>query len=176
MKIRAIGIIVLLSCTVFMLGINACDRSEKDSAKARTVKSASSPSTQTPPPSARQEAGDDVVGDNIAKDNTSEDEKAPRLSPQEYGRENPFEPVVKKSRARRSSTKKATANKPKQVTIHLSAILGGTAILKVDGADKSVSVGDTVSGMKVSEIRSGEVLLDKAGKQYTIALGSLIKL
>jgi hypothetical protein len=58
----------------------------------------------------------------------------------------------------------------------LTAILGGTAILKVDGADKSVSVGDTVSGMKVSEIRSGEVLLDKGGKKYTIALGSQIKL
>lgn len=174
MKIRAIGIIVLLSCTVFMLGINGCDRSKKNSAEARTVKSASSPSAQTP--SAKQEAGDDVVGDNIAKDNTSEDKKAPRLSPREYGRENPFEPVVKKSSARRSNTKKTTANKPKQVTIHLSAILGGTAILKVDGADKSVSVGDTVSGMKVSEIRSGEILLDKGGKQHTIALGSQIKL
>ncbi len=177
MKIRAIGIIVLLSCTVFVLGINGCDRSEKNSAEARTVKSDSSPSTKTPSPSARQEAGDDVVEDNATKGNTSEDKKPPRLSPREYGRENPFEPVVKKSSTRSNAKKpKTTVSKPKEITIHLSAILGETAILKVDGADKSVSVGDTVNGMKVSEIRNGEILLDKAGKTHTIALGSQIKL
>ena len=177
MRIRAIGIIVLLLCIVFMLGIGACDRSEESSSEARTVKSDGISPNQTPGSSARQEAGDDVVGDNATAGNTLEDKKPPRLSPQEYGRENPFDPIVNKSSAGgRGKSTKTTASKPKQVTVYLTAILGGTAIFKVDGADKSVSVGDTISGMKVWEIRSGEVLLDKGGKKRTIALGSKIKL
>ncbi len=172
MKIRAIGIIVLLSCTVFMLGIDACDRSEKEPERNKTVESNSRPPNQTIASSARAE----TTGDGVTRDNAPEAKEPQRLSPQEYGRENPFDPIVKKGPARRSKPTKTAANKTKQITVHLTAILGGTAILKVDGTDKSVSVGDTVSGMKVSEIRSGEVLLDKGGKKYTIALGSLSKL
>jgi len=183
MKIRATGIIVLLSCTVFMLGINGCDQSEKNSSQAKTVHSETSFSSQKPSPPAEQADNKEPVVDNptgnkATEDDAQEDKKALRLSPREYGRENPFEPVVKKSLARKSNVKRpsTTVNKREEITIHLTAVLGKTAILRVDSVDKPVSVGDTVNGMKILEIRSGEVLLDKGGKKHTIALGAQVKL
>ncbi len=186
MNIRILGIVLLLLCTVFMVGIDRCDRSEASqpeasSPAAETVQADNSPSNQTPPPSERKD--EDKGNDELTADNPNSS-----LSPREYGRENPFEPLVRSRPAGRGRTtgrsntaqKKTTAKKPEaERVVRLTAILGeNSAIFKENGADKSVSIGDAVGGMKVLEIRinEGKVVLSKGDEKLTIALGTQIKL
>jgi type II secretory pathway component PulC len=173
MKIKMIGIMILLLCTAFMLGMDGCDGSKETPSTVKTVQADSKPLNQkvTPP---KQEA--EQVDDELTLENPNES-----LSPREYGRENPFEPLVRSSSARRSSTPRSNARettdtKPK-IVIRLTAILGeNSAIFNEGGADKSVSVGDTIGGMAVLEIQinEGKVVLGKGDEKRTISLGEKI--
>ena len=49
------------------------------------------------------------------------------------------------------------------------------AIIEEYGISRSVYVGDTVAGMKVMEIRRGEVSMSKGDKSLTMTLGVLPK-
>ena len=179
MNIRIFGIVLLLLCTVFMVGIDRCDRSETSPPAAETVQADSSPSSQTPPPPKQEDEDSDDVME--ADPNSS-------LSPREYGRENPFVPLVRSRLAGRARTTnrsrttqtQTTESKPKaEIVIRLTAILGdNSAIFNEGGADKSISVGDTVGGMKVLEIQidEGKVVLGKGDEKRTIALGTQIEL
>ena len=179
MNMRITGIVLLLLCTVFMVGIDRCDRSETDPPEGETVQPDSSPSSQAPPPAEQEdEDGDEAME---ANPNLS-------LSPREYGRENPFVPLVRSRLAGRARTTnrskttqtKTTESEPKaEIVIRLTAILGeNSAIFNEGGADRSISVGDTVGGMKVLEIRisEGKVVLGKGDEKRTIELGTQIKL
>ena len=201
MNTRMLGIILL--CTVFMVGIGGCERSKEkpqgtSPPKTETVKSDSTPSSQTPAPPKKQE----------------EDKPRPSLSSREYGRTNPFAPITTSRRSTRTTSvsrttqaqAKTTTSKTAQaasavnkinksvaelnsiaelnkaaeeIVIRLTAILGeNLAIINENGADRSVSIGDTVGGMKVLEIRRSEdkVILGKGSDELTIGLGTQIKL
>ena len=137
-----------------------------------------------------------------------EDKPRPSLSPREYGRTNPFAPInwsrrstrttsgssVTQAQTETTTSKTAQAvnavnkinksvaelNKAAEETVvRLTAILGeNLAIINESGADRSVSVGDTVGGMKVLEIRKSEdkLILGKGSDELTIGLGTQIKL
>ncbi len=94
------------------------------------------------------------------------------LSPRLYGRTNPFLPL-----------RGASPPDPKPVPpvppgpdaagplMQVTAIFGGQAIIKVDGADKTVSAGDTLAETEVVSVGENEVLLRKEDKDYTLTLG-----
>ncbi|MFC1717198.1 hypothetical protein ACFL6S_26290 [Candidatus Poribacteria bacterium] len=182
MNIRMTGIILLLLCTVFLMGMGSCDRSKSAKTsppRAETAQTDNSPAKQTPPPPEQE---------NEDKEEPMEINPNSSLSKREYGRENPFEPVVRSSRSGRTRTtnrssvtqKKATASKPEsEITLGLTGILGeNLAIFNNNGVDKSVSVGDMVAGMAVLEIQidEGRVILGKGDEKLTIGLGAQIKL
>ncbi len=95
------------------------------------------------------------------------------LSPRLYGRPNPFLPL-----------KGGPVPDPKPVPpgpdeekeapgplMQVTAIFGGQAIIKVDGADKTVSAGSKLAGTEVVSIGENEVRLRKEDKDYTLTLG-----
>ncbi len=113
-----------------------------------------------------------------------------QLPSSDFGRENPFMPLVLKSpikKAKRNSSSTSEAMKSRTDTgspdaepaIRLMAIImpGGaqsgraTAIIEENGVSRSVSVGDTVAEMEVLEIRRGEVSLNKGDEVYKLTLG-----
>lgn len=91
----------------------------------------------------------------------------------QYGRKNPFQPL------RGSSPRPEPKPKPDETVgkeapgplMQVTAVFGGQAIIKVNGASKTVSAGDTLAEMEVVSIGEDEVLLRKEDKDYTITLG-----
>ena len=100
------------------------------------------------------------------------------LPRRDYGRDDPFLPLVVRSQRRaapQSNTPAAKEEEEKKTTIRLSAILGDVAIFDEDGESKSVSLGETIADLVVSDIGDGEVTLDGTEETYTIRLGKEIK-
>jgi hypothetical protein len=109
----------------------------------------------------------------------------------EFGRDNPFVPLmgasVKTPMADLSERKpmavvnmdnaKPVAKKPEPPplpNVRLSlAIDGSTAIFDDNKASKVASVGDTVSGMKVLEIRGNEAVLGSGTKKFIVSQGGI---
>jgi hypothetical protein len=93
------------------------------------------------------------------------------LSRREYGRSNPFAPLVQARPGPKpepdNTVKKETSGPLMQVT----AIFGGQAIIKVDGANRNVSAGNTLAGMKVMSVEESKVILRKGDEDYTLTLG-----
>ena len=95
----------------------------------------------------------------------------------EFGRENPFTPLIVEH-AIRSVVKpdNPESRKAGLLDVRLTAIFVGDAsyaIIEEEGISRCVYVGDTVAGMKVLEIRRGEVILSKGDKRQAIILGVL---
>jgi len=95
----------------------------------------------------------------------------------EFGRENPFMPLIVEH-AIRSVVKpdKPDSRRAGLLDVRLTAIFVGDAsyaIIEEEGISRCVYVGDTVAGMKVLEIRRGEVILSKGDKRQAIILGVL---
>jgi hypothetical protein len=108
----------------------------------------------------------------------------------EFGRDNPFVPLmgvsVKTPMADLSERKlmavnmdkaKPIAKKPEPPplpNVRLSlAIDGSTAIFDDNKASKVASIGDTVSGMKVLEIRGNEAVLGSGTKKFIVSQGGI---
>lgn len=74
-------------------------------------------------------------------------------------------------------------NSDKNSSIQLTAVFvvtsarGGknTANIEEKGLSRSISVGDTVAGMEVVEIRRGEVVLESGTEKHTMTLGDPFK-
>ena len=112
------------------------------------------------------------------------------LPANEFGRDNPFVPLmgvsVKTPMADLSERKlmavnmdkaKPIAKKPEPPplpNVRLSlAIDGSTAIFDDNKASKVASIGDTVSGMKVLEIRGNEAVLGIGTKKFIVSQGGI---
>jgi hypothetical protein len=118
------------------------------------------------------------------------------LPTNEFGREDPFIPLavatakntVIDSKMKstmiaendRVSMAKATIKKveapvPQSLpSVRLSLVIdGSTAIFDDNKASKVASVGDTVSGMKVLEIRGNEAVLGSGSKKYIVSQGGI---
>jgi len=112
------------------------------------------------------------------------------LSTSEFGRDNPFVPLMgvsvktpmadlseRKLMAVSTDNAKPIAKKPEPPslpTVRLSlAIDGSTAIFDDNKASKVASVGDTVSGMKVLEIRGNEAVLGSGAKKFIVSQGGI---
>ncbi len=172
MNIKMLGIVILLLSMTFVLGMDGCNRS--GTGKTEAVVSESNPPTQKPDPSAQADS-----------DESEDYNPETSLSPREYGRENPFAPLVAESRrsTRRAANTTAvsriirsdatrTETKAEETTISLTAVLGDAAIFEERGLSRSVSVGETIAGMEVLEIRNDEVVLSKENKGYRMTLGA----
>ena len=158
------------------LGVASCDRLKRNDTKTVRRQSTSKPDAQrsAPPAQVRVEAESSEVADA---------ERRASLPKGEYGKENPFEPIVAPA-ARRSAAKtkpppaaaRIEESKPeKKIVIRLSAILGNTAIMLVDGSSQSVSVGDTIAGLKVLSVGESKVVLEKGDETFTVTLETEIE-
>ena len=172
MHIRELTVTILV---LFLVGINGCDRTTagRSSAAKNQTDSGSPTQVSTPP-------------EQVDSDEPTDENPALVLAPQNYGRKNPFVPLVRsrsrngtRSVSRPSATQvRTTESEPKkEVIIRLSAVLGeNAAILEENGVSRSASTGDTIGGLKILEIKSGEVLLSDGNKKYTVTLGAELKL
>ena len=180
MKISRI-MIFLLSILLLVLLITGCDRFSGNDSETKKGPNASEQPAQTPTPTPEEV---ETEKEDIEK---ADAERRASLPSGEYGRDDPFESIVK-SRSSKSKkvnvrvTKPTPAPRPvrvvseptkvdKEIYRSLSAVLGNIAILMVDGSSKSVSVGDTFSGLKVSSIKEGEVTLERGNENFTVTLG-----
>ncbi len=130
------------------------------------------PDTNNPPV---EERTPPIESNRLEKENSPESGNSnwrASLSPSLYGRSNPFLPL----RGARPGPGPEPKPKPEEKEapgplMQLTAILGDQAIVKVGGASKTISAGDTLAGMEVLSIGGNEVLLRKEDKDYTITLG-----
>ena len=165
MHIKELTVTILL---LFVVAVNGCDRTTlNQSSAAKDQTDDKLPVQVSTPP--EQVDSDEPAGENSAL----------VLAPQNYGRKNPFVPLVRTRSRRRPTTQARTAKIPpkKTVIIRLSAVLGeNSAIFVENGVSKSAAVGDTIGGLKVLEIKTEEVLLGNGDKKYTVTLGTELKL
>lgn len=172
---RGLKFIALLLTLVLVLGIGACGRSKgsKSKSKAQQQSVSKAPTRKSLP----------------SRDNSgAKEEPAPKLNlpPGEFGRENPFmplvgrrtevevsKPVVEKKEEEKPKPEERKPEPPKPLpVVSLTAIVGqNAAIFEENGVSRTVSTGDTVAGLNVLEIRRGEVVLGKGSKKYTVTLG-----
>lgn len=115
------------------------------------------------------------------------------LSPEEFGRENPFFPVrqfEKKSKIPEDKSALIAANEarlvPKNIpkapvktevmpNVALTLVIDNkTAIFQDSSGSKVASVGDSIAGMKIVEIRNNEAILDGGSEKYAVSLGGRI--
>ena len=157
------------------LGVASCDRLKRNDTKTVRRQSTSKPDAQrsTPPAQVRVETESSEVADA---------ERRASLPKGEYGKENPFEPIVAPAAKGSAAKTKPPAparteeRKPeKKIVIRLSAILGNTAIMLVDGSSKSVSVGDTIAGLKVLSVGESKVVLGEGDETFTVTLETEIE-
>ena len=56
-------------------------------------------------------------------------------------------------------------------TVSMSGAFTGKALLMIDGAPRTVAVGDTVQGVKLVSVNGGDAVVEVKGKRATLALG-----
>ena len=172
MHIKELTVIILL---LFVVAINGCDRTTANqSSAAKNQTDGRFPAQVSTPP------------EQVDSDEPADENPALVLAPKNYGRKNPFVPLVRsRSRSGTGTARKPSATQAKttesepkkEVIIRLSAVLGeDAAIFEENGVSKSASTGDTIGGLKVLEIKSDEVLLGSGDKKYTVTLGAELKL
>jgi cytoskeletal protein RodZ len=177
MKIRGttvflIVVVVILLIVAVVVNINQFKQLFGGSTPKQPRVEAKKPNTNSPPveettPPAQEEENKE----NSAKSTNSNWRAS--LPPGQYGRKNPFQPL-RGSRPRPEPEPKPDETLEKEAPgplMQVTAVFGGQAIIKVDGASKTVSAGDTLAGMEVVSIGENEVLLRKEDKDYTITLG-----
>ena len=172
MHIKELTVIILL---LFVVAINGCDRTTANQSSAAKDQTNRKPPVQVSP-----------SPEQVDSDEPTDENPALVLAPKNYGRKNPFVPLVRSrsrsgtgSVSRPSATQvKTTESEPKkEVIIRLSAVLGENAAIFVEnGVSKSASTGDTIGGLKVLEIKSDQVLLGGGDTKYTVTLGAELKL
>ena len=176
-------LIALLLSVVLVIGLTGCgEKPKKTDTQSSSAKLVATPksdeSTQIVPAS--------VVEEKV-------EVRVSELSSKEFGRENPFQPLglfAEKSNIASSRTKIIQANEdrlaaksiprspepPKKAkvlpNVKLTLIIdGNTAIFEDNHNSKVASIGDSVAGMKIVEIRNSEAILDGGDKKYMVLLG-----
>jgi len=180
---------ILLSI-VLIVGIAGCGGKSKTSKNKSVIQEASA-----------QEANPVNATVSTASTAIVESEDVPvnmRVLPaNEFGREDPFMPLagtvvktavvelkmkktINENDLVSASLAKATVRKieapapPPLPSVRLSlAIDGSTAIFDDNRTSKVASVGDTVSGMKVLEIRGNEAVLGSGSKKFIVSQGGI---
>lgn len=182
-------LIVLLLSIVLVIGLVGCGEKPK---KANTQASSAKLTATSENIESTQ-----VVPASVVEEKAEVQMQISKLSSKEFGRENPFQPLsifAKKSDIASNRVKAIQANEarlaPKSVSrssepqkkvkvlpnVKLSLIIdGNTAIFEDNHNSKVASVGDSVAGMKIVEIRNSEAILDGGDKRYTVLLGGGIE-
>ncbi len=114
-----------------------------------------------------------VKADSNESTNSKEEIWRASLPRNRYGRKNPFQPL-RGSRPRTEPKPKPDETVEKEAPgplMQITAVIGDQAIVKVDGASKTVSAGDKLAEMEVVSIGENEVLLRKEDEDYTLTLG-----
>jgi len=160
MRVKIFKVLALLMLAALVIGTISCDRIGLSWPRSQKKQNVKNPQPVLPDP---QKTDEPTVSETL-----------PPLPPNKYGRENPFAPLVVASRP---GPKPKPEPKPiETITVRLSALLGGTAIFVVDGANKSVSVNGEVAGMTVAEVKEDKVVLKRANKELiTINVGDQIE-
>jgi hypothetical protein len=175
--------IALLLSVVLVIGLTGCgEKPKKTDTKSSSAKLVATPkndeSTQIVPAS--------VVEEKV-------EVRVSELSSKEFGRENPFQPLglfAEKSNIVSSRTKIIQANEDRLAAksisrspeppqkakvlpnVKLTLIIdGNTAIFEDNHNSKVASIGDSVAGMKIVEIRKSEAIIDGGDKKYMVLLG-----
>jgi hypothetical protein len=178
MKIRGttvflIVVVVILLVVAVIANINTFrelgwiggPRSRQPVEEVKRTNTNNSPDEEITPPVQEEENEEN----SVKPENSNWRASLPRS---QYGRNNPFQPL----RGARSRTEPKPKPEPDEKEgpgplMQVTAVFGGQAIIKVDGASKTVSAGDTLAEMEVVSIGEDEVLLRKEDKDYTITLG-----
>jgi len=135
------------------------------------------PIKNSPPPAQKEENKENSENSNESANSGDWWKDLPR---NQYGRTNPFQPLVGARRPSpqrtNSSSKPALEGIIKQFAnqgplVQLTAIFGEQAIFKVEGSSKTVKAGDTLAGMDVASIGEDEVILNKGDKNLVMKLG-----
>lgn len=173
---------------LLIFGTNGCDlikAKPKKSKPAQVSKADPTQESKTQNPSNNSIQKDSAQAKN--NDSVRSSEKPSTLS---YKRENPFIPLISEqsqSNLKATSEKKEEEEKkpepqkiekpPKEVTIRLNGVIAGnTAFFNEDGINRTLYIGDIISGMRILEINSGEVVLNKDNMRYKIKTGEQIKI
>lgn len=176
-------LIAILLSIVLIVGIAGCGGKTKTSKSKSVIKEASA-----------QDAT--IVNTSVSTVSTNNADPEDisvqlRVLPiNEFGRDNPFVPLMgvcvktpmadlseRKLMAVNMDNAKPVAKKPEPPplpNVRLSLVIdGSTAIFDDSKASKVASVGDTVSGMKVLEIRGNEAVLGSGTKKFIVSQGGI---
>jgi hypothetical protein len=192
---RKYKVIALLLSLVLVIGLASCgSKSKKTASKKGSVKQvAQEPVSQTANP----------LPQAVPASVTEEDVPigVRNLSPDEFGRDNPFVPLLaqmtqagkKPSLTTDDKSRLIEANEarlmPKAVKatevikkadvlpdVRLTLVIdGNTAIFDENRISKVASIGDSIAGMKILEIKNNEAILGGGDKKYSVALGGRIE-
>jgi hypothetical protein len=179
-------VIAILLSMVLIAGIVGCGKPKASQRKSKSVQITQEAAALTPT------ASDTAVPANVSA-NTVEPGDIPvqsRVLPaDEFGRDNPFVPLWSPTGGRNTvaavkaknpmdedtATKvaaKTIVKKPEAPllpNVRLSLVIdGSTAIFEENKASKVASVGDTISGMRVLEIRRNEAVLSNGLKKFIV--------
>lgn len=193
--VRIFKVIALFLVVFMALGLMGCGKNSKKTAakKSPTKQVAKETVPQTPNNSIQ------TIPTNITEEDTSI--KVRNLPSNEFGRENPFVPLLaglpdrknpliedKFSLIAANEAKLAAKNvtkileiqdepKPKSLPdVKLTLVIdGSTAIFEENRVSKVASVGDSIAGMKIIEIKDNVAVLGNGDKKYNVALGGRIE-
>lgn len=187
---RIFKAIALLLVTLAAIGFMGCSKNSK---KATTKKSSAKQVVKETTPQATNNLAQ-VIPTNITEEDTST--KLRNLPSNEFGRENPFVPLLTGQPDRRSQLiedkfSQIAANEAKLAVksvpeiqrksealpdVKLTLVIdGSTAIFEENRVSKVVSVGDSLAGMKILEIKNDRAVLGNGDKKYAVALGGKLE-
>jgi hypothetical protein len=177
-------ILILFSSIALVLSINGCDLIAK---KAKSNPTANKEISN-------QASAQNPIADNAKKNSIPGDNNAPIDPPKKtsfaYTRENPFLPLISEQspNAVKPAPQKIVDEKEKkpeppkiekpvrEVMVSLNGVISGdSAFFSEDGLSKTLSVGETIAGMKILEINKGEVILIKDNLRYRMKTGEQLK-
>jgi hypothetical protein len=179
---------ILLLLLILVVGVNTCGQSTEKRSQDETQGS------DLGSPSARTAGGHFFQGYerfspssySATRDPASSTKRREQgLPSSEFGRENPFMPLVMDHASRSAiepgnpesqTTGKSASRSSDLLDFRLTAIFVTDkpyAIIEENGTSRPVYAGDTVAGMRVVEINRGQVILSKGGKRQIMMLGVL---
>ncbi len=165
MKIQKYNSITLLLLMLTM-GVYVC------------VQSAAEPSTETNGINGRLKQ---LMSLLMTTDETGQKRSLPS---NQFGRKNPFMPLMAENMDGIAAYNHSIMPEPdsrgsrEEPSIRLTAVFivtsargaKNTATIEENGVSRSVSIGDTIAGMEVMEIRRGEVILSSETKKHTMTI------
>jgi hypothetical protein len=187
-------IVALLLSMLLLTGIAGCGKSKTSKGKEKTSEVAQDASNIP----ASESATPALTVATIA-DQEDIPIELRILAPEEFGRDNPFVPLTVTASSAKSiqqpradfsnyidrsevkylppimqdTTANANVKKPEVLPdVHLTLVIdGNTAIFEENRSSKVLSVGETVGGMKIQEIRRDGAVLINGNKKYTASPG-----